>query len=572
MKKMRTTVSVLLLLAMVFALAACGGQAPAQEPTQGTAREPAQGTTQTEPAPAAEPAAEPAPEEKDVEELRIGTTKTCDHFGNFCETGAYAYMDIYSTTQQAFWQVDEHHEIVGDFFYDWEISDDNMTMVCKFDPRATWSDGTPVTAEDVKFTFDYHMSVIKNDYTSQLESAEILAEDTIQLNFKEPAAFAFLYKCRTFVYPVPKSVWENVEEPKTYEGEGATIGCGPYVLGEVDLDAQSFTLIARDNYYLGTPTVKKITVKCYGTQEALALALKSKEVDCMADYSAGLPATLSSQFVGQAHLDPGETDNPGNVQLGFGNNAAPSNEVNFRNAVSYALDHELIAAAVGGDYGVIPGRGVIAPCNTGFDPSVPTLTRDIDKAKGVLDEAGYQDVDGDGIREGLDGQPMEVVITTQWGAAKKELYLRLAEIVIANLKDVGIKAVVDQESLENQDHYRQVTFTDRSYQLLIHNNTSGIAFFKTAFFYAQNKYGTWGTHGDAELIEIYDKMLQAQNFEDYCKYAAALQQYNDANTILVALGWNKIFYPYRTDIFTGWKYVPGDGPVYYRTWFELHAV
>ena len=506
-----------------------------------------------------------------IEELRIGSTKGYGNFGNFYESGAYAYTCVASTVQQAFWQLDEKNNIVPDFFREWEVSDDNMEMVCKFDKNATWSNGKPVTAQDVKFTFDYHMSVIKNDYTSQLKSCEIVDDTTVKFTFIEPAAFAFLYKCAGFVYPVPEEVWKDVAEPKTYTGEGAVIGCGPYVLGETDEDAQTFTLIARDDYYLGAPVVKKITVKNYDSQETLALALKNKEVDCMQNYSAGLTATLSSAFSNVDYLDPGMSDNPGNIQLEFGSAKAPCNDVAFRNAVSYALDHQLIATTVGGDYGTVAGRGVIAPTCKGFDASIAKLTQDTDKANKILDEAGYKDVNGDGIREDLNGQAMSVSIVPQWNATKKELYLRLAEIIIANLKNVGINAYVDQQSIENQDYYRQVALKDHSYEMLIVTNTTGIANFKTAFFYCQGKYGTWGNWNDEKLITAYDAMLCSSDFDEYCNHVKELQAFNDENVLAISLGWDKVFYPYRTDVFTGWVNYPGSGPVCYRTWFDLKA-
>ena len=508
---------------------------------------------------------------KAVELLRIGTTAPCENFSNFAESGSYGRMNIYSTVQMPFWRVDKDSQVISGFIEEWEISEDNMEMTIKFPTNAMWHDGKPVTAEDVKFTFDYHMEVIKNDYTSQLASADIISDNTVKLVFLEPAAFALLYKCADFVYPVPKHIWEGIEEPRTYFDEGALISCGPYTVTNIDQDAQTFTMEAVPEHYLGEVNVKKIVVKSYDTQESLVLALKNKEIDCFSDYSKSLVSTLAPSITDVEGLELGTSVNPGNMQLQFGASAAPSNEKSFRNAVSYALNHELIAATVGGEYGEIPGRGVIAPPNKGFDASIAKLSYDLEKANSILDDAGYTDTNGDDIREGLDGNPMEVLLTLQWNPAKKELLVRLGEIIQTNLKDVGIRVIIDEESLSNQDAYKKLVNTDRAYQMFIVNNTTGIALYKTSFFYMQRKYGMFGTWETPELAALYEEMMCAPSFEVYSGKSAEIQRYNDEHTLGIALGWDHVFFPYWTDQYDGWTNFPGVGGVNYKTWYELYT-
>lgn len=349
------------------------------------------------------------------------------------------------------------------------------------------------------------------------------------------------------------------------------VGCGPYRFGKIDEDAQTFTLEAVEDHYAGEVNVKEILVRSYDTQEAITLALKNKEIDCYSDYSRGLVAYSAPALNGIEGLNLGSSQNPGNLQLLFGSNVFPTNDLAFRNAVSYSLNHELIAMTVGGEEGMVPGRGVISPGNKGFDSSIPSLTQDTEKANQILDEAGYQDVNNDGLREAPDGSALDVLITVQTNVNKTELFLRIAEIIQSDLAEVGIKVTLDEETLSNWDAYKQFVYTDGMYQLYINNNTSGIARYKTAYFYVEDKYSVFGTWGNEELITLYDAMINAHSLEAYNERVKELQKYNDENTLAIALGWDNVYFPYWTDKYDGWVNFTGTGCVNYRTWYNLYT-
>ena len=78
--------------------------------------------------------------------------------------------------------------------------------------------------------------------------------------------------------------------------------------------------------------------------------------------------------------------------------------------------------------------------------------KDQEQAKAILEAAGYIDTDGDGWREQPDGTPMDVLVTPQYNATKAALYQRIAEIIVTNLGEVGVKCPLDEESIRNSDH------------------------------------------------------------------------------------------------------------------------
>ena len=84
--------------------------------------------------------------------------------------------------------------------------------------------------DDVLFTFDYNINVRKSSYSSYVDHAEQVDEDTIKVVLKEPGAYQWLKLVAGYFYVQPKHIWENIDAPKDYRGEDAVIGCGPISL------------------------------------------------------------------------------------------------------------------------------------------------------------------------------------------------------------------------------------------------------------------------------------------------------------------------------------------------------
>ena len=113
--------------------------------------------------------------------------------------------------------------------------------------------------------------------------------------------------------------------------------------------------------------------------------------------------------------------------------------------------------------------------------------KDQEQAKAILEAAGYIDTDGDGWREQPDGTPMDVLVTPQYNATKAALYQRIAEIIVTNLGEVGVKCTLDEESIRNSDHEQQLR-DDGAYEIYICYATQGVSFYKTPFLYMFNDY------------------------------------------------------------------------------------
>lgn len=510
--------------------------------------------------------------DKVVEVLKIGTTKPADAFNIMVENGSYGKMNYNGFCAAPFLVPDAEGHVQPFIMTGWEISDDQNSMIATFatDQGIMWHDGQPLTMDDILFTFDFMINVKKSTYVKNLLSVEKIDDTTAKFTFENNAAFGVLNNMAMSVYVYPKHIWEGVEDYQNYAEADAAIGCGPYKLTQIDAEAQVVSYEAVGERYLGRElTVKKVLVRSYDSHDALVMALKTGEVDAMFDYSNALDASMKPAVTGVENLDPGMSVNPGNFQLVFGFNVEPTNDVEFRRAVAAALDYTLLATAIGGEDGEVANCGIISPVNKGFDATLPTNRQDVEAAMAILDAAGYVDVDGDGLREDPKGEAMSVLVTPQYNATRSALYLRISEILIQNLQDVGINAVLDEESVRNSDHFSEFNKSGMI-ELCIGYTSPGVAQFRSAYAY-MTAGSLQGTCDIPELVEAYNDMVGCASYEEYNENMAKLQKVNSEQVVGIALCWDKAYFPYRTDKYEGWTNFPGFGVINNQTWYTLHT-
>ena len=553
---MKRLASLLLASALALTAAGCAGQNPAASTQSGTPEAVESGKSSV----------------AYVEELRIGTTAAIDGANVMTENGIFGKLNYNAVVTAPFVVTDENGKVQPFFMTGWELSGDLNTITATFatDQGLTWHDGEPVTMDDVVFTFQYLIDR-KSSYCSGLTGVEAVNETTATLTLTDGKAFTMLNSMANFVTLRPEHVWSKVEgEYAEYTGEDAAIGCGPYKLTGVDEEAQSMTLEAVSDTYMGQElTVRKLTVRTYDSHDALVMALRSGEVDAMYDYSNSLNATMVDSITGVEGLDPGMSDNPGNYQLVFGFNEQPTDDLTFRKAVRAALDYELLRVTIGGEDGQIPHAGIVAPPNKRFDGSLPELAQDVDEANALLDEGGYVDADGDGWRDMPDGSELNVLITPQYNKTRQALYLRIAEVLKTNLEAVGVQTTMDEESVRNSDHATEVR-KQGTYELYIGYTSPGVAMYDTAFMYmiGDNDNNRWGTCLLPEFVAAYEAKKTAGSYEAYNAAMKELQALADEQVVGLALCWDKAYFPYRTDHYEGWTNFPGWGVINYKTWFS----
>ena len=288
----------------------------------------------------------------------------------------------------------------------------------------------------------------------------------------------------------------------------------------------------------------------------------------MYGYSASLDTTLLPLIEQDEAIDLGESVNTATYQIVFGFNQYPTSDLPFRQAVRYALDYEVLNQSITGGYGSVATQGAVSPSCVGYLDGLEENKRDLEKAKEILDQAGYQDLDGDGFRELPDGSPMDVKIALQ---SATDLYKRYAEIIQLNLAEAGIRVSVDEQTISNKDYTAELR-KNGSYEIYLGMTTVGIASWTGIASYIADVVITsgqhFGTYADEEYLKAYTAMTQATSYEEYAEAFGEIQEMNASDVPAVALAIMKTFYPYRTDRITGWTNYPAWGVINVDTWYQ----
>lgn len=447
----------------------------------------------------------------------------------------------------------------------WEVSLDGSSIEFDLVENATWHDGTPVTAEDVKFTYEYWRD---NQLYRQggwlnayLDNVEVLDDYTGVIHLKEPYAYYFIKSLFPSVYIVPKHVWEKVEKPRDYGEPDGMIGCGPFIFEKIDRDADTAYFKANPNYFRGLPAIDGIEWKHFRTVDSALLALKKGEIDVLIDESP--EGVLAPSLLGEKGVTIEVGPDPGLPLLIFNYKKYPLNVTDFRKAVSYAIDYQSLVDAIQAGYGEVPGAGILPTCVVESNPDLPNLEYNLTKANEILDSLNFKDTNGDGIRNLPNGSEMRFQVIA-WNSQK---HMRVAEMLSTMLRKAGIEF----EPYTNElPVLQKMVWTDRSYDMHIDFHDP----YMTALGFATIDLVPlqYGTCTDSRFSELYNATMSAKDQEELSRAVYDLQDYYAEELPGIALYWSKSIYPYRSDRFEGWVPLEGYGLTSHQSWFSIKPV
>ena len=580
MKSTKKIVSLLLVLSLTAALlAGCAGGEKAQ-----TSETPAPASAGETAAPAESGGKEPAEPaaKKHIKNLVVGTTSQPTDNSIMQQSSAVGKFNYNSITYANLFYPDSKGEMQPYFLTSYQISEDSKRLDLTFPTTAVWHDGVPVTVDDVVFTFEFRRDRMKSKALENLTEIKINGPDSVTLIFSEPDAYYFVQNSTLTTFMIPKHIWENVEDYTAYKGEDAAIGCGPYRLVSVDKDANiSYFEAVPENSFLGELTVDSITLKSYSSQDSMLMAMANGEIDLMYDYANPVSNTLLDIISGNKDIDMGASAYIGCNQVTLGMDHGPNQDHAFREAAVKSLNWKLICQLCNGEYGQIPGSGIIPPACKGHDDSLWKMYQDIDEANAILDKAGYLDKNGDGLREMPDGSPFTYKVTSQYATKKQELFNRIAEVLVSSLRAVGVDAFFDTESIASSEANKMM-LNSCDFDMYIGYTTSGVATYRTAFWYmvprdiaalgGAGSGNEWGkSYHNEELNNTYLSLTGATSKEEYLAAVHKLQSIASRELFGFALCWEQCFFPYRTDKYQGFENIDSVGVVHAETFYTLTA-
>ena len=437
------------------------------------------------------------------------------------------------------------------------VNPEEKTVTYKINPKFKWSNGEPVTTKDIVKTYEIvaNQKYIESSSSSRfnknrkkivgiqeynegkadkISGLEVIDDSTMKIHLTEVTPS--VYWGGNFVSEfVNAKQFEGVPMDKIIESPALRknpLSYGPYYIKDI-VQGEKVIFEANPYYYRGEPKIKTIEMEILPPSQQVA-AIKSGKYDIV--------------FNPELNIFP-EIENLDNINilarkamyfsyLGFhvGKWDAEKNEVitdpnskmydiNLKRAMAYAIDNDSIAKQF--FHGLaMRAPSPIAPIFTQLrNPEVEGFKIDLEKAKKLLEDAGYKDVDGDGIREGKDGKPFKINLAMMSGS---EIQEPLSQYYIQQWKSIGLNVeLVDGRLLDFNNFYDRLKADDPAIDC----------------FFAAFGYGT-----DPQQMSLFGKNSQfnkarytSETFEKALEAQISPEALDEAKRIEIYHNYDKIF-------------------------------
>jgi len=356
---------------------------------------------------------------------------------------------------------DEDLQVAPYLAESWELEGDTA-VVFRLNRDARWHDGQPVTAEDVKFTFDLAKnpvtaSLIGSAYLAEVESATVLDPHTIRFDFIRPHAQAL----EDFWWaPVPKHLLEGVNpaELRTAAFNRNPVGSGPYRF--VEWRANDRVVLERNPDFPeslgGPPYLDRVVFRVIPEPATMLTELMTGGVQVDIPVAPAQVREIESARGLELFSFPSRTV----YYLGWNTRRAPFDRPEVRRALAHAIDRDEIIAALLHGHGT-PATSPIPPLSPYNPTEVAPLAYDTARANALLDQAGWSRRNTEGIRTNAAGQPL----TFQLLVSDDPLNRSIVEAIQAQLRRVGVDARI--QVLEFQTLLAQ--HRGRNFDAVFHN-------------------------------------------------------------------------------------------------------
>jgi len=346
-----------------------------------------------------------------------------------------------------------------------KVDADAKKATVKIRENVKWSDEEPFTIDDVIFPYeiighpDYEGVRYDDDFQNIIGAEEYhdkkadtisglkrVDDYTLEISFKSISPAIYSSGDGLWGYAAPKHQLKDIPVKEMISSDAVRVN--PVTLGAFKFDkivnGESVKFVKNENYWKGEPKLDGVVVKVV-SPETLPKALNSGTYDIAVD---GFPGSKITQIENSKNLSILSRPRLGYNYLSFklgkfdkakGINITDQNaklsDPKLRQALAYAIDVEGVNEKLGNGINT-RATTLIPPAFASFHTKeMPGFTYDAKKAKELLDEAGYKDVDGDGIREDKDGKPFTIKLGAQGGTDVLESTI---EYYRQNWKEVGI--------------------------------------------------------------------------------------------------------------------------------------
>ncbi len=351
----------------------------------------------------------------------------------FASNGGIGYIQMSLLYDTLLWK-DGSGQLVPWLAESFDRSPDNLTYTFQLRDGVKWSDGKPLSAEDVVFTFDYYKAqeslpppVIIQAPTG-VESVRATPGNAVVITLTAPDV-TFAEQVAGALPIVPRHVWSSITDPAEAQDLKILVGSGAYRLESYEGDGGPLLYTARDDYFLGAPFVRRIQFNEVGDEFA---ALLAGAID--AGGGSGIRSDTLAPFRRDEKFAITSEKSAISYSLYWNlSKGGPLADVRFRQACAKAINRQDLVERLAGGNGSPGNPGFLGRGNPMF-AEVEQYAFDVEGAKKLLDEAGYSQVGA--FRRDAEGKPLRFELLV----ANEET--PLAELIKAALVPIGVEIAI----------------------------------------------------------------------------------------------------------------------------------
>lgn len=330
---------------------------------------------------------------------------------------------------------DKNLNIVGDLAIDWEISQDNLTITFYLRKNVFWHDGQRVTAKDVEFTYkkliDPNTATPYSGDFKMIKEFEIIDDYSFKVTYREPFAPGLSSWGMSII---PKHLLEDKNLHKT-DFQRNPIGSGPYRFKKWK-SQEKIELIYNNDYFEGRPYISRYINRVIPDEASIFLELQTKAIDYTVLSPIAYKFKTQTKFFNE-NFHKFRLPSFGYTYLGYNLSNPLFSDKKIRIALDYAVNKEEIINMI--FFGLAkPITGPFIIDSWAYNDNISLREFNPQKAKQILKEAGWSDLDKNGILD-KNGLKFEFTIITNQGNDQR---IKTAEIIQKRLKDIGIKVKI----------------------------------------------------------------------------------------------------------------------------------
>ena len=377
-----------------------------------------------------------------VDQLNIALNKQEGFLNPYTYSSETGYQ-ITHLIYDSLFILDENLNVTPWLVEDYSYDADTLTYTFKLHDGVLFHDGEKLTADDVKFTFEFLQENPKSRFSQPAAViSEITVVDELTLTMTLSQASAdFLDKPLCEMGILPEHIWSQVEDPNACSN---AVGSGMFRVTEM-VDGEYYILEKNENFWNGTVAVDMLYMPIIADASTRQTALLTGELDAA---TSNLSAEVIEEFVSSGRFNIYQGAGFPSTMMYFNCDRAPFDNVEFRHALSLAIDRQDIVDTVMLGYATPGTNSHVHPAKSYYDATVKEPAFDLDAANAILDELGYLDTNGDGLRE-MDGEALDFTIYVY---ANNTARIRIAELVKAWYQEIGVGITISALDMDTVDN------------------------------------------------------------------------------------------------------------------------